>query len=472
MKNTSPIQDKMFADINDKNLFDTAHKYGQDYLANVFDRNVFPTEEALNNLSFFDEEMPTSPSNANNVLEQLNTYGSPATVASLGGRYFGFVCGSAVPVGLAAKALATFWDQSPTMHVLSPIGSKLEAVTEDWLKRLFNLPNSTVAGFVSGTSMATFCGLAAARYRILANQNWNINEQGLYNAPKIRIITGKQAHSTVLKAIGLLGFGKNNIEWVDVDEQGRIIPELIPEMDNTTVLILQAGNVNSGSFDDFVTICTKANKAGAWVHVDGAFGLWAGAVAKLKHLTNGSEKASSWAVDGHKTLNTPYDSGIILCKDKEAISSALHMSGSYIVTSEKRDGMFYTPEMSRRARVIELWAILKYLGAKGVDEMVYNMHLRALQFAKELGNINGFSVLNDVIFNQVLVCCETDETTIKTMERIQELRDCWVGGSIWNDKKVIRISVCSWATTEEDVNRSVASFSQALKEVRKNVSIK
>ena len=462
MTEKEPIQNQMYSDFENKHLFDTANTYAKSYIDTIMNRNVFPTEEALENLTHFDEDMPNESTDAKAVLKQLNTYGSPATVASLGGRYFGFVCGSAVPVGLAAKALATFWDQSPTMHILSPIGSKLESVVENWLKKLFNLPEETVAGFVSGTSMATFCGLAAARYRLLANQDWNINENGFFNAPKIRVITGKHVHSTILKAISLLGFGKNTIEWVDVDDQGRICADQIPELDNATLLILQAGNVNSGSFDDFEIICTKAKEAGAWVHIDGAFGLWASAVQQLQYLTKGIEKANSWAVDGHKTLNTPYDSGIILCKDKEAMASALHMSGSYIVTSEQRDGMFYTPEMSRRARVIELWAILKYLGKSGVDEMIYNMHARAVQFAEGLKNIDGFSVLNDIVFNQVLVQCNTNELTTKTMEKIQELRDCWVGGSLWKGKKVIRISVCSWATTETDVRIAIASFKKAL----------
>ena len=467
-KNT--IQDKMFSDFQNKDLFDIANTYGKAYLETIMDRNVFPTEEAIENLTHFDENMPINSTNSKIVLEQLNRYGSPATVANMGGRYFGFVCGSSVPVGIAAKALATFWDQSPTMHVLSPIGSKLESVVESWFKKLFNLPKNTVAGFVSGTSMATFCGLAAARYRLLANQNWSTNENGFFGAPKIRIVTGKHAHSTVLKAISLLGFGNNIIEWVDVDDHGRIRADQIPELDTSTLVILQAGNVNSGSFDDFESICKKAKEAGAWVHIDGAFGLWAGAVDKLKHLTKGIENAKSWAVDGHKTLNTPYDSGIILCADKEAITNALHMSGSYIVTSERRDGMFYTPEMSRRARVIELWAILKYLGKSGVDEMIYNMHTRAVQFAKAITKIEGFTVLNAIVFNQVLVQCETDELTTKTMKRIQELRDCWVGGSVWKGKKVIRVSVCSWATTAEDINISIASFKRALNEITKEIS--
>ncbi|MDB9859217.1 aminotransferase class V-fold PLP-dependent enzyme [Algibacter sp.] len=458
----SKIQDAMFQDIRNKDIFEQTQQYAFEYLENVFDRNVYPTEAAIHDLSKFDEALPITSTKAEKVLKQLNQYGSPATTATLGGRYYGFVTGSAVPVGLAAKNLGTFWDQSPALNVISPIGSKLESVVEKWFIDLFNLPKHTSAGFVSGTSAANLCGLAAARYRILQKNDWDINEKGLRNAPQIRVVTGKQAHSTVLKAIAVLGLGKENIEWVDVDNQGRIIPELIPDLDENTILILQAGNVNSGAFDDFDRICEKAKKSNSWIHIDGAFGLWAGAVEALKHLTKGMEKANSWAVDGHKTLNTPYDSGIILCADKEAITSALHMSGSYIIESTERDGMFFTPEMSRRARIIELWAIMRYLGKNGIDEMILTMYKRAKQFANEISQIPGFSVENDVVFNQVIVKCNSDKLTEKVLSNIQMLRECWLGGSMWFGKKVMRVSVCSWATTENDISKSIKSFEKAL----------
>jgi len=458
----STIQQKMFEDLKTKDVFKSSQEYGFEYLDGIFSRNVYPTEQALEDLSNFDEALPENGSDANTVLTQLHQYGNKATTATLGGRYFGFVCGSAIPAGIAAKNLASFWDQSPSMNVLSPVGNKLESIVQNWLVELFQLPKNTVAGFVSGTSAANLCALAAARYHIYEKNNWDINKQGLRNAPEIRIVTGKQAHSTVLKAISILGLGIDNIEWVDVDEQGRIIPEAIPELDKNTLLILQAGNVNSGAYDNFDSICDKAQKADAWVHIDGAFGLWAQTVSELKHLTKGIEKANSWAVDGHKTLNTPYDSGIVLCKDEKALINALQMSGSYIIRSEERDGMFYTPEMSRRSRVIELWAILKYLGKEGVDEMILTMHQRTKQFAEAIQKIDGFEVKNDVVFNQVLVSCKTDELTEKTLKKIQELRDCWLGGSIWFDKKVMRVSICSWVTTEEDINIAVKSFEKAL----------
>lgn len=461
------IQKKMFAEMKDKTIFGKALEFGSEYIDSSPERNVYPTDEALINLSRFDEEMPTFPSDSHDIINKLNEYGSPATVSNIGGRYFGFVNGSVVPTGLAAKLLASFWDQNTAMYVISPIAGKLEKVVEQWLISIFNLPPQTVAGFVSGTSTANLCGLAAARFRLLLNQNWDINQKGFLHAPPIRIIAGKEAHSTVIKTIGLLGFGYDNIEFIDTDEQGRIKTELIPELDNKTLLILAAGNVNSGSFDHFSGICKKAKEAGAWVHIDGAFGLWARVVKAFSPLTDGIEYANSWAVDGHKTLNTPYDCGIIMCSDKEALTSALHMSGGYLVLNEDRDGMFYTPEMSRRARIIELWATLKYLGTSGISQMVYELHQRAKQFATELSAINGFTTLNEIVFNQVVVACESDEITNQVIQEIQRQRVCWVGGSTWKGRKVIRISVCSWATTEKDVTLSVQSFKSSLDEVTK-----
>jgi glutamate/tyrosine decarboxylase-like PLP-dependent enzyme len=456
------IQKKMFEEMADQTIFDNALQYGKQYLEKAFDRNVYPTAEALENLKQFDEDMPASSSLSADVINSLNMYGGPATVSQIGGRYFGFVCGSSVPSGMAAKLLATFWDQNTAMYVLSPLAARLEKVVEGWLRSIFKLPGNVVAGFVSGTSTANLCGLAAARFRLLKNQDWDINQKGFFNAPNIRVIASKEAHSTILKTVSLLGFGLERIDFIETDNQGRIRTDLIPELDNKTLLILQAGNVNSGSFDNFSEIVAKAKKAGAWIHIDGAFGLWAGATKNLLHLTKGIEHANSWAVDGHKTLNTPYDSGIVMCNDKEALAGSLHMSAGYIVLSDDRDGMFYTPEMSRRARVIELWATLKYLGREGLDQMISEMHERAKQFAREISGIDGYTLLNEVVFNQVLVGCVNDEMTTKAIAAIQNGSVCWVGGSTWRGKKVIRISVCSWATTEKDITLSVASFKSAL----------
>ena len=447
----------MFHEMEQKDIFKQAQKYAFDYADSVPERHVYPTPEAIADLDKFVEKFPESTGNAAEILEQLNQYGTPASVAQTGGRYFGFVCGGVIPASLAVRWLSDFWDQNTAVYAMSPVAAKLEEVCESWLKELFGLPDNVVAGFVSGSSLAIFCGLAAARYRIFRNNNWDFNKKGFCDAPKIRIVAGRQVHRTVVKAITLLGFGTDSVEWVSTDAQGRIIPSEIPALDQNTILILQAGNLSTGSFDSFDEICKKADKANAWVHIDGAFGLWAAASERLKHLTKGMEKADSFSADGHKTLNTPYDSGIVLCNDKEALTHALHASGSYIAYSESRDGMLYTPEMSRRARAVELWAALKYLGKEGVDELVSGLHLRAVQMARELKN-EKFRILNDVVFNQVLVACGSDRITGQTMRYIQDSGECWVGGAVWDGKTVIRISICSWATTEYDITRSVKAF--------------
>ena len=449
----------------DKQIFNQVKAYAFDYLDKSSERNVFPTDEAIGQLTLFDEQLPDKRGSSEEILALLHEVGSPATVSQIGGRYFGLVNGGIIPTALAVKWLSDCWDQNTPLYVTSPVTSKLEGVVENWLKQLFTLPESTVAGFVSGTSMAILCGIAAARYRIYRRLDWDINAKGLIGAPGIRIVAGKQAHGTVIKAITLLGFGKEMIEWVEVDDQGSILPEKIPALDDRTILILQAGNVNSGSFDAFDQICEKARETNCWIHIDGAFGLWAAGAEKLKHLTAGIEKADSWSVDGHKTLNTPYDCGIVLCSDQEALVSALQATGSYIVYGEDhRDGMLYTPEMSRRARAVELWATMKYLGRQGIDELVNGLHERAAQFARELKE-NGFEIVNEVVFNQVLVACASDAETESTLKNIQDMRECWCGGSVWFGKKVIRISVCSWATTKEDVTRSVKSFVRARKQL-------
>lgn len=465
-ENKKSIQQQMDEDIQNASLFTQAQNQGLEYVLAAKDRNVFPTQQALDDLIHFDGPLGEEYTDAEQVIQTLHRYGSPATVTYGGGRYFGFVNGSMVPAGLAAKNLSIFWDQNTAMQVLSPICSKLESVVQSWLIDLFGLPVETVAGFVSGTSMANFCGLAAARYRLLHNQGWDIVAKGLIGAPPLRVVTGREAHSTILKAISMIGLGRDNIEWVDTDDQGRIITDQIPQLDDSTLLILQAGNVHSGSYDDFSAICQRAREQGAWIHIDGAFGLWAAAVHKLTHLTAGMHHAHSWAVDGHKTLNTPYDSGIVLCSDSDALVSALHMTGGYIIKGADRDGMYYTPEMSRRARIVELWATLKFLGKQGIDEMIYGLHERAVQFGNLLSGIPGFTVMNDIVFNQVVVRCDSDELTDAVIAAVQEERVCWVGGSQWQGRRVIRISVCAWVTTAEDVELSVASFERALDRCR------
>jgi glutamate/tyrosine decarboxylase-like PLP-dependent enzyme len=457
MKN---LQDKLFEQQQTKALLKQAQKAAFDYIDKQSKQRVFPSETNLEKLTIFEESLPDATSDPSLLLELLDTVGSVNTVAQTGGRYFGFVNGNVLPVTLATKWLSDVWDQNAALYVMSPIASKLESICQNWLNQLFGLPKNTVAGFVSGTSIATLSGLAAARFRQLQKLGWDVNQQGLFGAPKIRLILGKQTHGTVSKAISLLGFGHTSIEWVDCDDQGRVIAEKLPRLDSSCILVLQAGNVNSGAFDDFSQICQLANKVQAWVHIDGAFGLWAKASIVFDKQTQGIELADSWSVDPHKTLNTPYDCGIVLCKDAQALTSALHQQGSYIQFSEQRDGLLYTPEMSKRARAIELWAAMKYLGRAGIAELVEQLHNYAQLFARLLTE-NDFVVLNEVIFNQVIISCETEQLTQKTLALVQQSGECWCGGSKWHNKSVIRISLCSWATTEQDVRRSVGVFVKA-----------
>ena len=454
------LQKKMFGELKDKKIFDLARTYAFSYADNIDKMDVYPSDENLKNLINFDESIPENSTSAENIISQLNKFGSPATTAQTGGRYFGFVNGGAIPVSVATKWLADFWDQNGGLYVTSPINAKLEMICEQWLKELFNLPEETVAGFVSGTSTANFCGIVAARFRLLKNLGWDVNQKGLNGAPKIRIIAHQQVHSSIAKALALAGFGKENVEWVEADDQGRMILEKLPKLDSSCLVFLQAGNVNTGAFDHFSGICKKANEVGAWVHIDGAFGLWAGASKSLSHLTEGMELASSWATDGHKTLNAPYDSAVVLCKDSEALISALQATGEYIIYSEQKDPMLCTPEMSKRSRAIEMWATIKYLGKSGIDEMMTGFHFRAKQLEEGLRN-NGFTIVNDVVFNQVLVSCGNSELTKSTLLNLQKSGEIWCGGSTWKGEAMIRVSVCSWATTEEDIERTIAAFVQA-----------
>lgn len=438
-------------------LFDRALKHGKAYLLQSDVRNVAPGEQAVKALAAFREPLPEKTGDPNAIIDMLHNVGSPGTMSQVGGRFFGLVNGGVIPTALAARLLADTWDQNAVLHAVSPTNAVLEETCQDWLIDLLGLPETTVAGFVSGTSMAIVCGLAAARWRLCEQAGYDINTRGLAGAPKLRIITGRHAHSTVLKAVSLLGFGTDNIEWAEVDEQGRLRPDTLPALDRQSILILQAGNVNSGAFDPLRGCCEIAKEAGAWVHIDGAFGLWAQATKSLSYLTDGLELAQSWSVDGHKTLNTPYDNGISLCADPAALVNALQNTGSYIMYSEQRDGMLYTPEMSRRARAVDLWAALKYLGRDGVDQMISSLHERAIQFGEEF-KAAGFRVVNDVVFNQVLVEFGDQAETNALIAEIQNSGEAWVGGSAWFGAPVIRVSVCSWATSAGDVSRTVTAF--------------
>ena len=464
--NMPSIQDRMFAMVAAKDVFRQAAGYSFEYMDGLSGRPVYPDEKALDGLACFEEPLPHDPGDPAEILALLHEKGSPATVAQTGGRYFGFVNGSAVPVAVAAKWLSSVWDQNAALYVISPIASRLEAVCEGWLRELLCLPPETAAGFVTGTSVATFCGLAAGRNALLERAGWDVNACGLFGAPPIRVIAGDEAHATVFKALALLGLGSSSVERVPVDSQGRMDPARLPEFDSRCLVILQAGNVNSGAFDPFEAICPKARDAGAWVHIDGAFGLWAGGSDQHRYLIQGVDQADSWSLDAHKTLNTPYDCGIILCRHRQSLASAMQASGSYILYSKDRDNMLLTPDMSRRSRAVELWAAMKFLGRQGIQDLVDGLCRNALLLAEML-RADGFRILNDVVFNQVLVACESDGQTQKTLSAIQASGECWCGGAVWKGTQAIRVSVCSWATTLEDLERTAKAFSRARKTVNR-----
>ena len=455
---TSPFAEQL-------ELLRASLRYGEDYLSTLEERPVFPGRDALGALEEFDEPLPDRSSDPSSTLAMLHRVGSPGTVAQVGGRYFGFVNGGALPVGVAARVLADIWDQNTAHHVMSPVAARLEAVCERWLGDLLGLPAETAAGFVTGTTLANLSGLAAGRNELLRRRGWDVAESGLYGADPIPVVVGADAHAAVSKSLALLGMGSAHTVVVPVDDQGRIRLDAFPRLEEPALVVAQAGNVNSGSFDPIAGICERAHEAGGWVHVDGAFGLWAAAVPSLRHLTVGLSRADSWAVDAHKTLNVPYDCGIVLCRDREALEAAFRTTASYLQWSDGRDPMRYTPSMSKRARAVELWAILRSLGREGVEQLIEQLCARARHFADRLASA-GFSIHNDVVFNQVLASCDTDEETAATLAKIQSAGVCWCGGSSWRGRSVIRISVCSWMTSEADVDRSVAAFEAARDEAR------
>lgn len=448
---------------------DTAHQAAKAYLESLDQRAVYPSQEAIAALDRFDEAFPRQGADPTAIVQLLDQLGSPATTAQMGGRYFGFVNGGALPATLAVRQLSSAWDQNPALNVMSPIASTLEQVCERWMNELFDLPRSTALGLVTGTSMSLACGLVAARNELLRRQGWDAVSNGLFGGPSIRVIVSEAAHSTVWKALSFIGMGKDRVEKVPCDDQGRIQVDHIPSLDHNCLLILGAGNVNTGAFDDFAAIMPKAQAAGAWTHIDGAFGLWAVGAQRTRHLCQGIELADSWSCDAHKTLNTPYDCGLILCKDRSALVTAMQAKGSYIQWSEdgNRDSMLYTPDMSRRARGVELWAALKSLGREGVDALVTQLCDRAQQFATALA-AEGYQILNDVVFNQVAVALDNDDQTQRALSYIQDSGECWVGGAKLNDKAIIRVSICSYRTTPNDVERSVHSFAAAKEKAQRS----
>lgn len=427
------------------------------YLENLGDRSVAPSAEAVAKLAALDQPLNEQPTAPEEVVNSLDEICSAATTAMAGPRFFGFVIGGALPVTLAANWLAGAWDQNTGLYTPTPGTSQLEQVALNWLLDLFDLPRESGGAFVTGATMANFSALAAARHALLQREGWNVEADGLFGAPVITVVVGEEAHPTLFKSLGLLGLGRNRVVRVPVDSQGRMRADALPSFSGPTIVCVQAGNVNTGAFDPFTEICERAHASGAWVHVDGAFGLWATAARSTGALANGLADADSWATDFHKWLNVPYDSGIAIVRDREALRAAMAITADYLPTSEFRNPSDFTPELSRRARGVEVWAALRSLGRAGVAELIERNCRQARRFAEGL-EAAGCRVLNEVVLNQVLVAFGDAETTNRVIRAIQEDGTCWCGGTVWQGQTAMRISVSSWATTDEDVERSLEAM--------------
>jgi glutamate/tyrosine decarboxylase-like PLP-dependent enzyme len=424
------------------------------YLNEIRERRVAPHFQDVARLDQLGGPLPEVPTDPTEVLALLDSIGSPATVASAGGRYFGFVIGGTLPAALAANWLATAWDQNVAFAVMSPVAAKLEEIVLSWILDLLHLPPACGAGFVTGTTMSHFACLAAARTALLKRQGWNVEEDGLFGAPPIQVVVGEEVHVSLLKALAMLGLGRSRVVSVPTDGQGRMRPDALPQLDSRSLLCIQCGNVNTGAFDPAQELCAQAKQAGAWVHVDGAFGMWAAVSPDLAHYVDGANEADSWAIDCHKWLNVPYDSGIAVVRQAEHLRSALAANAAYLQGSAAREPCHYTPESSRRARAVELWAALRSLGREGLRDLVERHCRFAERFAERLRR-EGFEVLNEVVLNQVLVSFGSAEKTNRTIRALQEDGTCWCGGTQWHGRSAMRISVSGWATTEDDVERSL-----------------
>jgi glutamate/tyrosine decarboxylase-like PLP-dependent enzyme len=439
-----------------KLLVETADRAAR-YIAGIADRRVAPLPADVARLEALGGPLPQLPSDPSEVLSLLDDIGSPATVATTGGRYFGFVIGGSLPAALGANWLAGAWDQNASMQVMSPVAAKLEEIVLEWIVDVLGLPSGSGAGFVTGTTMANFSALAAARTALLKRAGWDVEEDGLFGAPPIHVVVSDEVHVSVLKALSMLGLGRSRITRVPVDDQGRIRLEALPPLDDQTLVCVQAGNVNTGAFDPAGEICAIAHEAGSWVHVDGAFGLWAAVSSLYAPLLAGAGSADSWAIDCHKWLNVPYDSGIAVVRTPEYLHTAMTLSAAYLTPSDGREPWHYAPEASRRARGVELWAAMRSLGRSGLREMIERNCRQAKVFAERLHKA-GFAILNNVVLNQVLVSFGSAEDTRRVITDIQNDGTCWCGGTQWHGHTAMRISVSSWATTDEDVERSVTAM--------------
>ncbi|MEZ4668568.1 MAG: aminotransferase class V-fold PLP-dependent enzyme [Anaerolineae bacterium] len=450
-------------------LLKTTAERATAYLNGLEQRGVAPSTQAVQGLARLEEPLPEQPTDAEAVLALLDEVGSPATMATAGSRFFGFVVGGSVPAALAANWLAGAWDQNAGLNVLSPIAAKLENVAMGWLLDVLGLPSASGVGFVTCATQANFSGLAAARHALLERRGWNVEAQGLFGAPPITVVVGDEVHVSVSKALMMLGMGRERVVRVPVDGQGRMRADALPKLDDNTIVCIQAGNVNTGAFDPAREIITQAKAAGAWVHVDGAFGLWAVASPHYAGLVDGISEADSWATDAHKWLNVPYDSGLVFVREAQNLRAALSVKAAYLVQDARRDPTDYTPDFSRRARGVEVWAALRSLGRTGLADLIEGTCQHAARFADGLQSA-GYEILNDVVLNQVLVSFGDDDITRQVIAAIQEDGTCWCGGTVWQGRAAMRISVSSWATTADDVERSLEAMIRCAAGVREAVT--
>ena len=446
-------------------LLARAHAHARTFLQGLPQRFVGARADRAEMLAALDVPLPRQGQAAADVLDLLATHVERGASACAAPRYFGFVIGGSLPVALAADWLVSTWDQNAGIHVISPLAAALEEIAARWLLELFDLPRERGVGFVTGCQMAHFTCLAAARHGVLRRAGWDVEADGLHGAPRIHVVASEEAHVTVDVALRYLGLGTRALVPVGADEQGRLrvdrLREVLPTLEGPAIVCAQAGNVNTGAFDALREIAGLARSHGAWLHVDGAFGLWARASASRRALADGIELADSWATDAHKWLNVPYDSGVAIVRNADDHRAAMTSTAAYLVQTggAERDAVDWCPEFSRRARGIPVHAALRTLGRDGVSALVDRCCARARQFEELLSAARGVSVLNDVVLNQVLVRFDDDDAiTRKVIEGVQQEGTCWVSGTTWHGQAAMRISVSNWATDEADVAASAASM--------------
>lgn len=447
----------------DEKLFEYVLAASKEF-ENGFDINpVVPHGEAVEKLSLFDEPTPNKSTPALDVIKMLHKIGSPAATLSRSGRFFGFVVGGSLPVAQASSWMTTTWDQNCGLPMLGYANAKFEEVSRKWILDMLDLPTECGMGFVTGATMAGFTAISTARQKIYKNLGYDLRKSGLRGAPEIRIIASEDIHTTNIAVLNYMGYGRDEIEFASVDEEGRIIVDNLPELAPNCIIIIQAGNINSGAFDDFKAICALAKKAGAWVHVDGAFGGWIKVSKSRANMADGMELADSWSIDCHKWLNVPYDSAISICRDKNAMIDAFSISASYLVSDGDRIPNNFTPELSRRARGIDVWAALKHLGREGFSALIDRTCDHAIWFAAELSKI-GFTIMNDVVINQVVFCLDDndDERLKRIMDRVAASGKTWFGPTTWHNRGVYRMSISSHETNQADLDVALQAIKDAM----------